>query len=174
MAKVINCTIGNMDDAIAECQRHLNDIERKCEEFVRRVGDELGSLIKSKMSGAIADIYKDRDGAEYRDVASVKDPVITSEGNVCIVAVPATDDAIFIEFGTGVFYNGTGSPHPKGAELGYTIGSYGPNGLKKTWWFSKNGMHSLRSHGIPALMPIYKAAREIEPKIASIAREVFG
>lgn len=39
---------------------------------------------------------------------------------------------LFIEFGAGIHYNGSAgsSPHPKGNEFGYTIGSYG-KGLGK-------------------------------------------
>lgn len=43
-------------------------------------------------------------------------------------------ELLFIEFGAGIHYNGSAgsSPHPKGNEFGYTIGSYGKGLGKKT------------------------------------------
>lgn len=83
-------------------------------------------------------------------------------------------DVAFIEFGSGVIHNTAvgGSVHPKGQELGMTIGSYpnqthadSPNG----WW--NDGHHY---EGSSTVMPLYSTAEELSVKIESIAREVFN
>ena len=86
-------------------------------------------------------------------------------------------DLLFIEFGSGIHYNGSAgsSPHPKGGEFGYTIGSYGKGqGKKDGWWYYADTGEAVYSHGTEATMPVYKASLEIIQKIRQIAREVFG
>ena len=72
------------------------------------------------------------------------------------------EDLLFIEFGAGVHFNGNphGSPHPKGKELGYTIGDYGKGLGTRQWWkWEDGGWHY--SEGTEAVMPVLKAAEKI-------------
>lgn len=65
---------------------------------------------------------------------------VETEDESSVLVIAHGQDAIFIEFGTGVYHNGLGSPHPKGEELGMTIGSYGKHlGLRRTWSFERDG-----------------------------------
>lgn len=60
---------------------------------------------------------------------------IDERENVSIV-IAAGEDAVWVEFGAGVYHNGSAgsSPHPKGSELGFTIGGYGKGmGKRQTW-----------------------------------------
>jgi hypothetical protein len=73
-------------------------------------------------------------------------------------------DAVFVEFGAGVYHNGAvgASPHPKGAELGFTIGSYGKGrGKGRAWGFYGDGGELVITHGTPAQMPLYRAFRDV-------------
>ena len=81
-------------------------------------------------------------------------------------------DVIFIEFGAGVYYNEHlhSSPHPKGEELGYTIGDYGLGQGAGESWVTPEG---IVTHGTEASMPIYSAYTYIMEKFLSIARETF-
>lgn len=91
------------------------------------------------------------------------------------VVIAAGEDAVWVEFGAGVYHNGSAgsSPHPKGAELGFTIGGYGKGmGKRKTWGFYEDGELRL-THGAPAVMPMYNAMKTVCDEIASIAKEVF-
>lgn len=86
-------------------------------------------------------------------------------------------DLVFIEFGSGIHYNGSvgSSPHPKGQEFGYTIGSYGQGkGANDYWFYYADTGESVMSRGTEATMPVYKASMEIIQNIRQIAREVFG
>lgn len=92
------------------------------------------------------------------------------------VIVASGQDAIWVEFGAGVFNNGSSgsSPHPKGQELGYIIGGYGKGmGKKSTWGFYEDGQLVL-THGTPSVMPMYSATKTVFDNIYSIAREVFS
>ena len=84
---------------------------------------------------------------------------------------------LFIEFGAGISYNtpaGT-SPHPKGEEFGYTIGSYGQGkGKNESWVYVADSGEWVRSYGTEATMPVYKASVEIMQNIRRIAKEVFS
>ena len=92
------------------------------------------------------------------------------------VIVAHGQDAIWVEFGTGVYYYGSvgSSRHPKGRELGMTIGSYGKgNGRKRTWGYMESDEFH-RTHGVPATMPMYNAMMDSVSRFYSIAKEVFG
>lgn len=83
-------------------------------------------------------------------------------------------DAVWVEFGAGVYHNGSvgSSPHPKGVELGYTIGSYGKGyGKGRAWgYYDESGVLHI-TRGTPATMPMYNATKSIIDKAVSIARE---
>lgn len=85
------------------------------------------------------------------------------------------EDAAFVEFGAGVHYNGNpgGSPHPLGAELGFTIGSYGMHQGLNDYWFYKEDGEWKKSHGTPAEMPLFRAGQAMRNNLMKVAREAF-
>ncbi len=87
------------------------------------------------------------------------------------------EDVAFIEFGAGVYYNtaaGT-SPHPKGNDLGFTIGSYGQGqGRYDIWTYTDRYGNLQVSYGTEATMPLYTAFEEMAKEIARIFKEVFA
>lgn len=103
------------------------------------------------------------------------DVTVTDKDNVSII-IANGEDAIWVEFGAGVYHNGSagGSPHPKGSSLGFTIGGYGKGmGKKSVWGYYEDGDLRL-THGTPAVMPMYNAVKTVCDNISAIAREVFG
>jgi hypothetical protein len=92
------------------------------------------------------------------------------------VVIAHCEDAIWVEFGAGVYHNGSAgsSPHPKGAELGFAIGGYGKGmGNRTIWGYYEDGELRL-THGTPSTMPMYNAVKTVSDGIVEIAREVFG
>ena len=81
----------------------------------------------------------------------------------------------FIEFGAGVYFNDNphGSPHPKGVQMGMTIGDYGYHqGLKESWKKPDGEW----THGTPAFMPAWRAINAddgVTKMVPDVAREVF-
>ena len=97
------------------------------------------------------------------------------DGNKGVVV--AGGNAIWLEFGTGVRHNGPagGSPHPKGTELGMTIGEYGKGqGANPGGWWYYDGDAVKHTYGIPANMFMWHTARELERVAPELAKEVFG
>lgn len=92
--------------------------------------------------------------------------------------VVAGGNAIWLEFGTGVIYNGAvgSSPHPRGEELGMTIGTYGAGGGSDVngWYYVGDDGSLKHTFGIEANMFMYRTARQIEAVFPDLAKEVFG
>ena len=175
MSKTISFSLNprSIQNAMNEVAAYKMDVERKTRELAKRIAEVLEEKIASKFAGAVADMYFNREG-EYKDAP---DYSIGTDGNGnSYVVWTSGQDAIFVEFGTGVYYNGSAgtSPHPTGNELGFTIGSYGKGmGKRRTWGFKRDGITYL-THGIPAVMPMYRSAEEVAKEIEHIAGEVFG
>lgn len=158
--------------AIRELEQYKQDFLRKVELLRERVADRLGEYAAKGFTGAVVDdLTTDSGGTKLAEV-SVS---VENRENISLV-IASGEDAIWVEFGAGVYHNGLpgSSPHPKGEELGFTIGGYGKgNGMKNTWGYYSDGELKL-THGTPAAMPMYHAVQTVCNEIASIAREVFG
>lgn len=98
-----------------------------------------------------------------------------SKGDMSITLRLQGEQAVFVEFGAGVYYNGSPgtSPHPYGVELGFTIGDYGLGlGKNDTWEYVKNGKYHI-THGTPAAMPLYHAGVKIKQSARILALAHF-
>lgn len=92
--------------------------------------------------------------------------------------------AIWLEFGTGVVYNGEGYNHPKAQELGiYAHGTFGKgHGASFNGWYypDPNGTHIFNgepySHtlGIPANRFMYNTAQMLIKNYPEMAKEIFS
>lgn len=103
------------------------------------------------------------------------DVTVSREGDVMWV-VAKGEEAVFIEFGAGVYYNGSAgsSPRPGGGELGLTIGSYGlGKGKQNAWAYTDETGTKIITRGTPARMPMYKSMAKVAENIYTIAREVL-
>ena len=171
--KVISVSLSEsgIEKAIQELLAYKQEIIRKTELLRQKVAARLADEARSGFNGAIVDDLTGKNSPRLADVnVSVDD-----RDNVSVV-VAEGEDAVWVEFGAGVYHNGSGgsSPHPKGAEVGFTIGGYGKgNGKKEIWGFYEGGELRL-THGTPARMPMSQAMNTIINDIVSIAREVFG
>lgn len=158
-----------INKAIRELEQYKQDIIRKTDLLRARVAERLAELSRDGFAGAVVDdLLKGGQRTAQVDVS------IDQRDNVTLV-IARGEDAVWVEFGAGVHYNGSAgtSPHPKGSELGFTIGGYGKgDGKKDVWGFYEDGELRL-THGAPATMPMYNAAKTVCDEIAEIAREVF-
>lgn len=156
--------------AIRELEAYRQDFIEKTETFRQRVADKIAELAESGFKGAIID---DIINGEQR-TAQVQVSVENGEGVTLVIA--NGEDAVWAEFGTGVYYNKPAgrSRHPVGEELGFTIGGYGQTrGTREVWGFYEGGELRL-THGAPTTMPLYKALQTVRDEIESIAKEVYG
>lgn len=160
-------SIGN---AIREIDEYKQEVKCKTERLQERVTERIAETASQGFGSAVVDDLL-RGGAKS---ASVNVDVDT-RGNVSVV-VANGEDAVWVEFGAGVYYNGQAgsSPHPKGGELGMTIGGYGKGyGARNVWGFYEDGELKL-THGTPAAMPMYNAMKTVCAEITDIAKEVFS
>lgn len=169
--RIIHCDLSEreIDRASKELKKYKQELIHKTALFRKRLAEQITSDAQNGFVGAIVDdVLK----GEKR-VAKVT-VTFTSQNNVSTV-IASGEDAVWVEFGAGVYHNGSAgtSPHPSGVELGMTIGGYGKGqGKKSVWGFYEDGELRL-SHGAPATMPMYKAVKIACDNIANIAKEVF-
>ena len=172
--KVIRISLSekDIDRAIKELEQYKREIIRKTELLRTRIAERIANLAQSGFNGAVVDDLTGGSGGARKADVRVS---IDERENVSIV-IAAGEDAVWAEFGAGVYHNGSAgsSPHPKGQELGLTIGGYGKGmGKRQVWGFYEDGELKL-THGAPATMPMYNAMKIVCDEIVAIAKEVFN
>lgn len=159
-----------IERAIKELAQYKTEFLHKVELLRERVAERMAIEAQTGFSGAVVDdLLK---GGQK--LAKVK--VSVENQSDLSVVIADGEDAVWVEFGAGVYHNSSpgSSPHPNGAELGFTIGSFGKgNGKKKVWGYYE-GSKLILTHGTPASMPMYRAMQTVCNDIQSIAKEVFG
>lgn len=167
---VFELTEEGITKALQELEQYKTEFKEKMETFRKRVAHEMEALASNGFNGALVD---DNVNAEPRK--AVVDTFVDERGNVSVV-IAHGEDAVWVEFGAGVYHNGSAgsSPHPMGSELGFTIGSYGKGmGKRKVWGHRENG-ELILTRGTPSVMPMYNAMKIVCDEIDLIAKEVFG
>lgn len=176
MSKVIKfgLSMSEIQRAINEVEQFKSDFQKKVDTYRKRIADEIA---------VYASIYFDNSVMDDVIGGSPRKPnvdVTWSDNGKIAVVVADGEDAVWCEFGAGVYHNGSvgNSPNPYGNALGFTIGSYDEGHGKQTVWgyytdpTSKTGL--VLTHGTPASMPMYNAAQEVLRKSVEIAREVWS
>ena len=81
----------------------------------------------------------------------------------------------FIEFGAGVYHNGS-EPYPNPRPNGIVgIGEYGKGmGKRKAWGYKNENDELVITRGNPAAMPMWYASEEIKNSVLRVVKEVFG
>ena len=156
--------------AASDLRQYRQELPRKLEELRRLVAERIAADARGGFATAIVDDLL-QGGSRNANVE-----VMVDEAGTTSLVIAVGEDAIWCEFGAGVYHNGPvgSSPHPKGAELGFTIGTYGEGkGARQVWGFYDDGELKL-THGTPASMPMYNAMQRVCDEIARIAQEVFA
>jgi hypothetical protein len=84
-------------------------------------------------------------------------------------------DALFIEFGAGIYYNGSDPPHAQ--EFRYGVGTYNPasdNAFNPDGWYYWTGTERKHSYGTEGTYPMYHAAETARNNAIKNAIEVFN
>lgn len=160
-----------------ELEKYRDSLTYKCELLVKRLAEAGISVIDENMAKAAFTVDEKgiQSGADPQHYTQVK---INTFGNYARAdLIVEGTELLFIEFGAGVYYNGAAgsSPHPKGEEFGYVIGSYGKgHGVQKVWGYYADSGELILTHGVEATMPVYKASLEIADNVVKIAKQIFG
>lgn len=160
-------SIKSIEDAIQQIEEYKNSFRYKLSLFLEKLADVGIAVIDDNM------VTEGDSSPEHYAYVRTNSFGDYAEATLILQG----QDIAFIEFGAGVHFNesaGT-SPNPKGAAMGYTIGSYGyGQGAKDSWWYTDDTGLKQKSYGTKASMPMYKADVEIMERFKDIAREVFG
>lgn len=163
---------GGINKAIREIEAYKRELADKLTLYRTRLGEEIATEARMGFSSSMVDdIIKG--GSPHTAQVEVS---VTDDGNTTIILADG-EDAVWCEFGAGVFHNGSvgSSPNPYGGEIGLTIGSYGKGkGSQTAWGFYDGDENLIITRGTVATMPMYKAVQAVTARAISIAKEVFG
>lgn len=166
-----------LDQLAKSIEEYKDSLNRKCRIFTKRLA-ELGiPIIERQMSKANFNVDENGvySGANTTHNTYIKLNSFQDYSEATIVL--EGKEVLFIEFGSGIYYNGSvgQSPNEYGKKLGYVIGSYGKgNGKRKIWGYYADTGELILTHGVEATMPMFNAYKEILGKVYEIAKEVFG
>ena len=164
-------SVREINGAIREVNKFKQDFLNKVDTYRQRIADDIAAQASLNFGNAIVDDVIN--GSSRRPDVRVS---VSDKGNITVI-VAEGEDAVWCEFGSGVYHNDSvgSSPNPYGNDLGFTIGSYGKGyGKKQAWGYYDDNGDLVITRGTPATMPMYNAAQEVMRKSVEIAREVFG
>lgn len=158
----------SIEKAIKELKKQKKIMLKKLELLQNRVAEELQKEVETGFNGAI---YNDV-LLEGKSVPNVQ-VSLESDGKLTFV-VAYGKEAVFAEFGAGVYYNPGGSPHPNIPVGIVEIGEYGKGyGKRKVWGYYDESGDLKLTHGTPASMPMYHAVKRVAEMVPELAREIF-
>ena len=165
MAKrIISVRLGSQSigSAIKEIQAYKTWADKKTRELTKRLSELGAEEAKVRFAGAQYD--GDNDATVSVEPIDNGYKIVATGGSV-----------FFIEFGAGVYYNGT-EPYPEPRPAGVVgIGEYGKgHGKRKAWGFYDAGGELVITHGTPAAMPMLHAGRAMRQQVEKLAQEVFA
>ena len=171
--KVIRFGLNTKDinRAIRELQEFKQDFLEKVDTYRKRIAEEIAVNASMLFANSVVDDVIQ--GSPRRPDVQV---TVDERGGISVV-VANGEDAVWCEFGAGVYHNGSvgSSPNPFGTDLGLTIGSYGKgHGKQSAWGYYDEDGNLVITRGTPASMPMYNAVQEVARKSVETAREVFG
>ena len=169
----VNLSTKSINKAIKELEKYKRDFLKKVDIYRKRLADEISKDASIRFaSSGVNDVV--HGGTRQANVT-----VTVSDNGKISMVIAEGEDAVWCEFGAGVYHNGSvgSSPNPYGNDLGLTIGSFGDgHGSQDVWgYYETPGDPNtlVLTHGTEATMPMYRAVQSIVPKAVSIAREVF-
>lgn len=174
MSKIINVSLNtaSINAAVQELRDYAKWVERKAAELRERI-----AYFIAKDASAVFNTAMAEDDLWAGAITGSVEVSVEPQGDNMTLVIANGKDAVFMEFGAGVYFNGAvgSSPNPWGTDLGFTIGSYGfGQGKKEVWGYRGEDGEIHLTHGAPASMPLYRAVQSVSRDIERIAREVFS
>ena len=172
--RIIECVLSpeSVDSAIKELQDYKDELQDKHKQLVDRLAKIGIKVAEERYAEASAgSIEPGKMTAPDSAVPALE--ITTEDGGLTAVIQISGHDVTFIEFGSGIHFNGHGGePATKNAEkFGYTIGGYGTGlGLHEAWHYGSGKI----SYGTPAADATGKIEEEIKNQIRKVVREIYG
>ena len=164
VAKVIKMSLStsSINNAIKELKAFRDSMDAKKDELL----EELANIGVREASVRFTTAMYD----------GINDTEVTLETVANGYRIVAEGKAVaFIEFGAGVYHNGS-EPYPNPRPDGIVgIGEYGHGrGKQQAWGFVNADGELTITRGNPAAMPMWYASEEMRNSILKISRRVFG
>lgn len=171
----MSLSVSSIGEAIKKLEAYSDSIKTNTEKLCKAVVDELEEKVSTGFNGAEYDFIVQEKNMLADGIPSVPNVSVTQEVTGTKGKVSAEgEEAYFVEFGAGVYFNPGGAPHPARGGNVVAIGEYGYGlGKMKVWRFTDKNGQTVMTHGTPASMPMYLSAQEIADEIPDIARGVF-
>jgi hypothetical protein len=151
-----------------EIDRAIQELKRFKQEFLEREKRLIEGLAEIGIKEASVRFTT----AMYDGVNDVS--VHLDKTNNGYVIVAEGKAVAFIEFGAGVYHNGS-EPYPNPRPDGIVgIGEYGEgHGKRKAWGYLDENGELVITRGNPAAMPMWYASEEIKNSVLKVVKEVF-
>lgn len=161
---VIRCTLDKQD-----IDRAIKELKSYKQEFLKREKRLIEGLAEIGLREASVRFTT----AMYDGTNDVS--VRLDETNNGYVIVAEGKAVAFIEFGAGVYHNGS-EPYPNPRPDGIVgIGEYGKgHGKRKAWGYMNENDELVITRGNPAAMPMWYASEEIKNSVLKVVKEVFS
>ena len=162
----------SLESTIERLEKERARIRERTKQYLDVLSD-VGIKATRARVDSISPFYKGEDISVSKGIIEE-----TEEGFQAVIYMSG-EQAIFIEFGSGVVHNGPigTSPHPKGEELGFTIGSYNPEspnaGSSDGWWYKDKWGEWQHTLGTPSYAPLFNGSKEMIQRASEIAESVF-
>ena len=152
-----------------EIDRAIQELKRFKQEFLEREKRLIEGLAEIGIKEASVRFTT----AMYDGVNDVS--VHLDKTNNGYVIVAEGKAVAFIEFGAGVYHNGS-EPYPNPRPNGIVgIGEYGEgHGKRKAWGYLDENEELVITRGNPAAMPMWYASEEIKNSGLKVVKEVFS
>ena len=160
----------SVDDAIKKIEEYQKDLDDKLRRFRQLIAERIRWSAESGFSSAItSDIFMGGTPPPNNVTVTV------DERDDMTVVIANGEQAVFIEFGAGVYYNKP-EPYPNPRPEGIVgIGEYGKGyGSRQAWGYKDEDGELVVTRGNPAAMPMWYASEEMLNAIKSKFLEVFG
>lgn len=152
-----------------EIERAIRDLKHYKREFLdreKRLVEGLAEIgLKEASVRFTTAMYDGTNDVSVRLDETANGYVIVAEGKA----------VAFIEFGAGVYHNGS-EPYPNPRPNGIVgIGEYGKgHGKQKAWGYFDESGELVITRGNPAAMPMWYASEEIKNSVLKVVKEVFS
>lgn len=165
MAKdiTIKMSTASINDAIEELQRIHDEFMRNLDLFVRTLANDGVAVARTYIqTGA---------GTERRASVSWQ---VNQDGDIYRAQITMDGrDALFVEFGAGIYYNPQDTPHA--SKYGMGVGTYPgqTHAFQSGWWYYDDSGQKAYTHGTEATMPMYHASESIQNQAILRALQIF-
>lgn len=156
---VFSAKLSEIDELIKE----LKAYKAKVEAAPRKIVEELAEVGRSEIQGnlgAITDVDGNHIAGSGKEV----------NGNKAVAFMNGSQ-ASFLEFGTGI--QGQSSPHPDANKHGWEYNT-GATIVNNRWRYYDPFLNQfVVTSGIPAQMPVLRAANEVRSQASKVAKEAL-